>query len=224
MRASRSRVRASSARVSMPMAPCADRRQKLVDVHDARGAVGEAEALQARRAPGSSHRPRRRRACAAASPHCRAAARCADRAARACAIACRRSDVVPSAAPCGSSASDRRLAADEDIARVLALEAGRQHQPVRQHRRHVLGRMHREIDVAAQQRLLDLLGEQALAAVLGQRPVLDRVAGGADDLELDRRLVQSERRRAAPAPCAPAPAPAGCRGCRCAEVAEDCAR
>ena len=85
------------------------------------------------------------------------------------------------------------MPADEDVARILALEARRQHQARGQKRRHVLGRMHRQIDVAAQQRLLDLLGEQALAALLGQRPVLDLVAGGADGLELDRRLVDAER-------------------------------
>ena len=45
--------------------------------------------------------------------------------------------------------------------------------------------MHREVDRAGGQRLLDLLGEQALAADLRQRPVLDRVAGGADGPELD---------------------------------------
>ena len=49
--------------------------------------------------------------------------------------------------------------------------------------------MHGEIDAAVEQRLLDLLGEQALAADLGQRAVLDRVAGGADDDELDRVLA-----------------------------------
>ena len=87
-----------------------------------------------------------------------------------------------------------RLAADEHVARVFALEAGRQHQPGRQHGRHVLGRMHGEIDAAVEQRFLDLLGEQALAADLRQRPVLDGVAGGADDDELDRRLVHPERR------------------------------
>ena len=36
----------------------------------------------------------------------------------------------------------------------------------------------------AVQGLLDLLGEQALATDLGERPVLDRVAGGADDADL----------------------------------------
>ena len=69
----------------------------------------------------------------------------------------------------------------------------------------------------SEQRFLDLLGEQALAAHLRQRPVLDRVAGGADDNELDRRLDRPPAPRpAARARCAPAPAPAGCRACRCA--------
>ena len=49
--------------------------------------------------------------------------------------------------------------------------------------------MHGEVDAPVEQRLLDLLGEQALAADLGQRPVLDAVAGGADDDDLDRLLA-----------------------------------
>ena len=51
--------------------------------------------------------------------------------------------------------------------------------------------MHGEVDGAGQQRLLDLLGEQPLAAGLGERPVLDRVAGGADDLDLDPLGVEA---------------------------------
>ena len=88
-----------------------------------------------------------------------------------------------------------RLAADEDVARVLARQKRREHQPVRQEGRHVLGRMHREVDAALEQRLLDLLGEQALAAGLGQRPVLDPVAGGADHLDLDPRRIEAMRLR-----------------------------
>ena len=57
--------------------------------------------------------------------------------------------------------------------------------------------MHREVDGAGEQRLLDLLGEQALAAGLRQRPVLDRVAGGADDLELDPLGARAHARRRA---------------------------
>ena len=44
------------------------------------------------------------------------------------------------------------------------------------------------------QRLLDFLGEQALAAGFGQRPVLDHVAGGADDLDLDPLRVEAAGR------------------------------
>ena len=45
--------------------------------------------------------------------------------------------------------------------------------------------MHGEVDGAGEQRLLDFLGEEPLAAGLGQRPVLNDVAGGADDADLD---------------------------------------
>jgi hypothetical protein len=53
--------------------------------------------------------------------------------------------------------------------------------------------MHRQIDAAVQQCFLDLFGEQALAAHFRQRPVLDRVAGSADDDELDCLLIHPER-------------------------------
>ena len=45
--------------------------------------------------------------------------------------------------------------------------------------------MHGEIDSAGKQCFFDLLGEQPLAAGLGEWPVLDRIAGGADDLDFD---------------------------------------
>ncbi len=45
--------------------------------------------------------------------------------------------------------------------------------------------MHGKVDGAGDERLLDLLGEETLAAGIRQRPVADRVAGGADDLEHD---------------------------------------
>ena len=41
------------------------------------------------------------------------------------------------------------------------------------------------VDRAGEERGVDFLGEQALAASLGERPILDRVAGGADDLKRD---------------------------------------
>ena len=77
------------------------------------------------------------------------------------------------------------VAADQGIARILAGQERGEHQAVRQHGLHVLGGMHGKIDRAGQQRLLDLLGEQALAAGVRQRPVLDRVAAGADGLDFD---------------------------------------
>ena len=76
-------------------------------------------------------------------------------------------------------------AADEGVARVLARQECRQHQASRQHGRHVLRGMHGEIDGTGEQRLLDLLGEKAFAAGFRQRPVLDHVAAGADDFDLD---------------------------------------
>jgi hypothetical protein len=88
-----------------------------------------------------------------------------------------------------------RLQADEDVARVLALEASGQREPRLREGRHVLGRMHRKVDAGAEQRLLDLLGKQALAADFGQRPVLDGVARGADDDELDFVLAGAQRSR-----------------------------
>src|SRR5262249_15838619 len=57
-----------------------------------------------------------------------------------------------------------RLGADEDVARVLAWEHGRDHKPRRQDGRHVFRRMYREVDGGGEEGLLDLLGEQALAA------------------------------------------------------------
>jgi hypothetical protein len=53
----------------------------------------------------------------------------------------------------------RRLAADEDVARIFALQAGRQHQAGLGNRRHVLGRMHGEVDAAVEQRLFYFLRE-----------------------------------------------------------------
>jgi hypothetical protein len=88
---------------------------------------------------------------------------------------------VPTVAP----AQDFRLAADEHIARVFAREHGHDREPRRQQGRQILRRMHRQIDLVRDQGLLDLLGEQALAADLGERPILDHIAAGADDLELE---------------------------------------
>ena len=60
--------------------------------------------------------------------------------------------------------------------------------------------MYREIDGAIEQRLLDFLGEQPLAADIGQRTVLDRIAGGADDLMISIAcFLDALRRRQQPA-------------------------
>jgi hypothetical protein len=56
--------------------------------------------------------------------------------------------------------------------------------------------MHRKIDRTGDERLLDLLGEEALAAGIGQRPVADRIARGADDLERDLLRGNAARRQA----------------------------
>ena len=78
-----------------------------------------------------------------------------------------------------------RRAGDQDVARVGARQQCRDDEPAGEGRRHVLHRVDREIDGAGQQGLLDLLDEQALAADLGQRPVLDAIARGADQLDAD---------------------------------------
>ncbi len=54
--------------------------------------------------------------------------------------------------------------------------------------------MHGQIDLAVEQRRVDLLREQALAANLAQRPVLHIVAGGLDNLNLERIFRQAMRR------------------------------
>jgi len=87
----------------------------------------------------------------------------------------------------------RRLAADEHITRILALEACRQYQPARQHRRHILRRMHRKVDATGQQGLLDLFREQAFAALFRQSPILDDVAGRPDHDEFNPLLFDAHR-------------------------------
>ena len=84
-------------------------------------------------------------------------------------------------------------AADEDIARILALKAGSQHQPLRQNRRHVFRRMNGEVDLARQQRLLDLLGKERLAPRLRQRSILNAVPGGSDAAQLDVGGIKTVR-------------------------------
>ena len=185
---------ASSARVSIATTPCPHRRQEIIESRARRSQPRRGRAASARRAPARSHRPRRHRACATGSRHCRGVDDRRSGRSR-FTIACRRSEAVPTTAPCGSS---RKVLA----VRLMKTSRGSSrcstrddHEPVRQHGRHVLRRMHREVDRAGGERLLDLLGEQALAADLGERPVLDRVAGGADDR--GPRCARPARRAAA---------------------------
>ena len=107
--------------------------------------------------------------------------------------ACRRGEAVPTTAPAGSSRNVlalRLMKASRGSSR--GKKAG-EHEPRRQHGRQILRRMHREVDVAGEQRLLDFLGEQSLAAGFGQWPILDDVAGGADDFDLDPLGVEARR-------------------------------
>ena len=196
MRASSSRVRVSSARVSMPMAPwpTAGRNSSTCMTCVARSR--QAEPLQA------GERQQRGVDLAVlelAQPRLD--------------IAAQRRHVEVGPQPLGDrlppqrGGADRgaarqfgerfRLAADEHVARVLALEAGRQHAgPAAKTVGMSLAECTARSMRRSMQRLLDLLGEQALAADLGQRPVLDRVAGGADDHEFDRAPRRRPGRRA----------------------------
>ena len=123
-------------------------------------------------------------------------------------LAWRRSEAVPTMAPFGRSAIAPTSPADERVAGILARQEGRDRKAVRQRGRHVLGECTAKSIRPSQQRVLDFLGEQALAAGLRQRPVLDRVAGGLDDHDLDAR--RARRARAAHAPPASACAYQAC--------------
>jgi hypothetical protein len=94
---------------------------------------------------------------------------------------------------CRQLADGLGLAADKGVARVLARQKAGEHEPCGQFGRQILGRMHREVDFAGEQRFLDFLGEKPLAAGIGQWPILDDIAGGADDLDRDRLHFQSRR-------------------------------
>jgi len=54
--------------------------------------------------------------------------------------------------------------------------------------------MHGEVDHSRQEGFLDFLGEKPLAAGCSERPVLDRVAGSADHLDLDPVVVEARHR------------------------------
>jgi hypothetical protein len=86
------------------------------------------------------------------------------------------------------------VARDQHVARILARQGSGDRQPGRLRRRHVLHAVHGDVDATGQHRLFDLLDEQALAAGLGQRPVLDGIARGLDDDDLDR-IRRGQRRR-----------------------------
>ena len=198
--ASRSRVFASSRAGLDADRALPDRRQKFVELETRPSPRPRGRAASARRAPAASRRPRPRRACAAASRRCRAASTTfrSGRSRRSQRLPAQRRRCRPprrAAAP----AKRLRLAADERVARVLAL-AGTPPAPGPSGR--TVGMSLAECTARSiapsQQRLLDLLGEQALAAGLRQRPVLDAVAGGADHHELDPRPARSHAPRPAP--------------------------
>ena len=171
----------------------ADRRQKFIDVEQSRCGVKQAEPLQA------GDGEQRRVGFAGldlAQPRLDVAAQRHDGKVR--------PQALDQGLPPQRCRADHRaarqiaqgfgLSADEGVARILARQKRRQHQAGRQHGGHVLRRMHREVDGAAEQRVLDLLGEQPLAAEVVERPVLDDVAGGADDLDLDPRGIEAAGR------------------------------
>ena len=53
--------------------------------------------------------------------------------------------------------------------------------------------MHGQIDGAGKERVLDLLSKQPLATGLRKRPVLDRIARGADGFDFDPLRVEASR-------------------------------
>ena len=88
---------------------------------------------------------------------------------------------------------------NQRVAHVLAFEEAGDRHALGHERRQILGRMHRGVDPPGEQGGVDLLGEEALAAGFRERPVLDDVAAGADDLERHRGLVPAVREREQPA-------------------------
>ena len=126
-----------------------------------------------------------------------AAARRSGRRARSCAW--RRSDEVPTRAPCGSVVDVVEAVADERVGGVGARQDRRQREARLQLHRHVLERMHRAIGFAAQHRHFEFLEEQALAADRRERAVEHFVAARAHrhqhDVEAGMRGAQPRRRR-----------------------------
>ncbi len=123
-----SRVAASSALHSIPIAPCAGAGSQSRRIE--RGAdVGHRRAVRAPRRRARSHRPRPRRACPAASQHCRGTRPPSNRAGAWSTCAARRGALVPTVAPSRQVGEARR--ADQHVAHVGA----RQHRGDREARR-----------------------------------------------------------------------------------------
>lgn len=80
------------------------------------------------------------------------------------------------------------LEGNEGIAHVFARQRRADHETGWQFGLHVLHGMHGKVDLARDQRFLDLLGKEPLSANLRQRPVLDGIARGLVDADLDRLL------------------------------------
>ena len=77
------------------------------------------------------------------------------------------------------------FAADEGVASVLARQETGQNEARGQYCREILRRVHGKIDGAGKQGFLDFLGEEPFATGIGELAVLNDVAGGANDLNLD---------------------------------------
>ena len=107
------------------------------------------------------------------------------RSARTCAT--RRSELVPTRAPCGSVSSEYPAPADERVTRIDASRSRRDVEALGQLGGDVLHGVDAQVDRLGQQLDFELLGEQTLAAHLGQRHVEDLVPRGLDDLQLNRK-------------------------------------
>ncbi len=90
------------------------------------------------------------------------------------------------------------LVRNESVARVFPGRHRRQHNSVRQPRRHILHRMHRRIDAPVQQGFVQFLGEQALAAGVLQPLVQKPVAAGDKALHGKIRIAHSRGMRQQP--------------------------
>ena len=102
----------------------------------------------------------------------------------------------------------------EGVARVAALQRGRDRESGRQLARHVLHRVDGEVRDAFLHRVLELLDEQALAAHRGEAAVQDAVTLG-DDRDEAHHQARVQRRRGAPQRARPARGRAGSCAWRC---------